>query len=1066
MSAQAGWEQAQWDETTTGSIITHAHFEDLRKRIFLMMYPLAGYYELDTDDVMPVNIGEIPFNGEATFNEPGKVRWKLRHYGHQRHPRGVEFWLNSTLIEEDAPGQGYNYTWPPFDINPDINYWDIEHNIGLGHLFVLTPNYNRYHDYDKNGTRKLVFHEAGDEDTPWADHEETWEGGAFCFLPQQTDGKEVNRTVQFLSATGAWKYKYDIREKTPFKRGTVYEPKSSGPIMSSLYFAYLKTPTVMARWWLYDNQYGFGTYLNNRPGESFKQRNVKLEQYADSKFSGSVDTNEAAYMNVAELILCDPKFGCNYDSEYTTNWEIEYSPDTYDNTHANFDRFPHVNDDLWGEHKSGFELALKKSGYYDWYFDVTYPYIPDSEVKLYLQGNPLTVAFPIGTWRRTWKYTMGRINPFYKAFETGDPTYEFQDEPYYGGWNSDFPEWNNFYEFKYNIVAAEGLWFEVEGDLTKESNTDPVTGEDIVGQYYYEVGGQVLVFSKAEINRSSITEVTHHCVWGNITGINYRGDDETDPQDRTRIYLDKVIRLDLADNLTMDGYAGWWASYDRRLSDRHDPDYQETTSLDETTQEPEVEWVYFLRPALVLNIRRVLNAFSLVDVSGEIDTEHRDGNSTDSISDAMDDYYASNWSNGTTDVGVYMVVRPFFNETYNYYAQRIKPVSTSYDLPNGMQVWVKAHCRDVYYDPLLVPPAGEFYYFTQSSGHLISYLITSDPADVETHYDFMEAEVDGRWLYFYPEILWPWRWADPGHAAGWFGGIARLDNLAFVLDGSDATMVADIDWLTLPPDTVWERDFTSSYQTTKDLSEPDTEPPQPDPAVWVTDPEFVFVVIDNEVDASGNHMKYEYFELVLRVKLVLHEDETPPIQYQILQDGEEVFGWHITREFDNLLRSYAIQDVFKDTQAIITSVISSSEINPLVVEVNDVSNLALGDELLILPRNLGPNAATKYWGIHTITTINSGTKQITLQNTEEDISYTGDGIPPLLQSKLYWANELSVGVQAYIDSFGEVWQVQARDSANPPNTGMPSERREAVLSSVTPWDAYDEWYRRRILQAP
>lgn len=79
---------------------------------------------------------------------------------------------------------------------------------------------------------------------------------------------------------------------------------------------------------------------------------------------------------------------------------------------------------------SAFELFLKNHGSYDWYFDTGHPWIPWWIYKNNkgVPSDPPNYPFPRGTWRRTWKHSMGRPgHPESKseyllwAGELGDP---------------------------------------------------------------------------------------------------------------------------------------------------------------------------------------------------------------------------------------------------------------------------------------------------------------------------------------------------------------------------------------------------------------------------------------------------------------------------------------------------------------------------------------------------------------------------------------------------------------------------------------------------------------------
>jgi hypothetical protein len=93
--------------------------------------------------------------------------------------------------------------------------------------------------------------------------------------------------------------------------------------------------------------------------------------------------------------------------------------DSYDDAIAGRDAslFASIREDFWGCNGSGFEWALKQTGAYDWYFDTAYPFFPNYLIDFYnksttiqsekdaIDGVRNAIA---GTWRRTWKYSIGK----------------------------------------------------------------------------------------------------------------------------------------------------------------------------------------------------------------------------------------------------------------------------------------------------------------------------------------------------------------------------------------------------------------------------------------------------------------------------------------------------------------------------------------------------------------------------------------------------------------------------------------------------------------------------------
>lgn len=170
--------------------------------------------------------------------------------------------------------------------------------------------------------------------------------------------------------------------------------------------------------------------------------------------------------------------------EETVNWTYWAVYETYgldyafiDIVNPDQDACPLMTDEIWGENGSAFELALKLTGDYDWYLDETYPYRSKLILDMAWEGqagqnenwwnetyttqlfngvevlsvadggsDPLADAYdacfptPVGTWRRTWPKSLGRIKPckmcdgerdapggFPTAANPGDWPYAFYD---------------------------------------------------------------------------------------------------------------------------------------------------------------------------------------------------------------------------------------------------------------------------------------------------------------------------------------------------------------------------------------------------------------------------------------------------------------------------------------------------------------------------------------------------------------------------------------------------------------------------------------------------------------
>jgi len=1117
--SQASWELFQWDEVESGNIITHYAFEDLRKRLYLMMFPLAGWYDTkwedefhpDADCIDPEVYDPPYIGGTSGVLYPGQQRWKVKHEPHETHNRIYEYWLNRTTVPDDLP-IGTTWPWPPTDINPVIDEWILKHSCGSVKC-ILTADYNRYHDFDTNSPRKFACHEKCDA-LGW---EETWIENTHVFLPTQAAPEEMERPIQFLKADTAWWYKYNVKTKKAFARSILYEPKSSGPIMSPFKWAYIQDGGLLYYFGI-GHQYTYGGWNVNYPGKDYARRNIKLEEYwpwakndsgGRGRFSGvSFGGYNVPIMNIAELRLCDSQWRYHYDSVYQANWEFDSvnNGEEYDDENSAFNRYPQVNDEYWGCNASGFELALKKNDSYDWYFDFTYPFVPRRDVKTIGLGGSPVYAVPIGTWRRTWKYTMGRINPFYRAYEEGDPSYEEQAgwEPYWSGWNSHFPTWDNFYNETNKIVAAELLHFDLKGDINETQLEEPPTP-------IYDIGNQVLLYSTASIDRTSMEEVYYNCAWGNILNVEYLEEDNV-----TRIHIDRVATILNFPSLTLESYVGWYAGVDTRLSSRHDPDRFEIRSKaappnlpywnDETAylkgsiviypeedgniyialddivrnapnpqinetwwfvaeNEPDspslvMEWIYDLKPEILLHVREVMSQFVLIDMwNAAMSSEWRCGDWSSGIDGwnygappgaAIRKFNVTPWGSCAAVDKEIQTILDYLPEWHSGNAKmvavRVRPTIEYDKLPDDWVFYWFASCTDI----ATVPANDPEYHFAQQSGNLRTD-VWHDAGFIKTHYDYLSGKANDDWIEFYPQIVFPYVWWKR-LTKYWARGYAIIKNLTWSTMSGGYDIIAQSNWIDNHPESIWERDFTNAHQTEQDLSIIDTKPPTPNPAVWKKTPEITFEVLDHLLDETNHQTAYERINLVLKVELVYHEDETPPVWYRVLQNGEPRL-WHLSNKFSEVLESYNVQDVFKFGTHIIGAG-GGADVDVFEIEVTDPSVFEEGVKVLILPRQID-ECYSIHLGSHTVDSTTATT--VTLLSDIGTAGWHDDDDDYLPGRGIYFRDQLSPTVIAKIVSSMANWQCQTQDSMSPPNVSQKSKMRDAEYTEETAWEIYEEW---------
>jgi len=348
--------------------------------------------------------------------------------------------------------------------------------IDFNNDWVRTINDSLYHTYDNNSHRYIIKADST-KDLTYTLNFAMFESKDY--LPEQVDPKEqippyYGRNTKSIH----WKY----GNKVPIKAKQITNPAKLGAINPVDFDGYKGVSWVgvgvgndkqYIRSGIYTItslghlaiRYGIIPPLKNNSNQS------PVEWWEDTKY-------DPAIQNMVEL-ACEAEGWCmEVDNDYKENWfkmkHPSYGSDTlnsnlelwlYGNVTGrtyqyaysdlgigayrpeydiSMPKYALLNDELWGENSSAFELILKKLGpsYYDWYYDDVTPYMSGSILKakgkFYAETNfalwtfPVTIngktfnsqgeakakeggvadaiwPRPVGTWRRTWKYSLGYV---------------------------------------------------------------------------------------------------------------------------------------------------------------------------------------------------------------------------------------------------------------------------------------------------------------------------------------------------------------------------------------------------------------------------------------------------------------------------------------------------------------------------------------------------------------------------------------------------------------------------------------------------------------------------------
>lgn len=356
-----------------------------------------------------------------------------------------------------------------------------------------------YHCYDQNAHRYIL---KGDFDSLLFLYFAAWRADEYLSI--QTDPKEQVPPYFFVDKENAhWKYggKVPIRKNqisNPAKLGPVnqclaaaWQTQSSGWVAIATHRQYL-TATLRAvgtgymitygdvpplkiwlsprDWW---EQLKYDTALQNMVEYTVEQYGWMMTVDNDYKINWFAvnhpswmppeSQQQVPYLLEYELYNGDVQ-GRTYQQVYAEKGISAYRPDCDPSMPA----YAELHDELWGENGSAIELILKKLGsnYYDWFYDDITPFISERihkfRAKFLASENPQYWQFPttihgvvcnnledvanvcwpipLGTWRRTWKRTLGyvREGKMRDSSRGEPPCHNYEDY----SWNDPYGEYH------------------------------------------------------------------------------------------------------------------------------------------------------------------------------------------------------------------------------------------------------------------------------------------------------------------------------------------------------------------------------------------------------------------------------------------------------------------------------------------------------------------------------------------------------------------------------------------------------------------------------------------------
>ena len=298
---------------------------------------------------------------------------------------------------------------------------------GYGTCWVRTVNPYLYHHYDKNSHRRIVrTHYDSDTDDHYI-----YDNLACDWLPVQVDPKEQTEPVLYRDTN---RKRWIYGSKVGLQKHQLTDTASMGPIRALIDE---ESPNT--------NQYRCDT-----SDQEYPESDEAFEPRVNSKLTSS------ALQSMVEYYVSSYNWYAPVDDAYKANWIAKNaaagdplsggSSPCYNETYGQSGTYnPAKNPaqpsyaplchEYFGCNGSAFEKLLKDYGEFDWWFDKATPFTPgwvlSARWSMINEGSPppgeaaadKAYPKPTGTWRRTWKYSLGKIHPVrMQAKEAGDPT--------------------------------------------------------------------------------------------------------------------------------------------------------------------------------------------------------------------------------------------------------------------------------------------------------------------------------------------------------------------------------------------------------------------------------------------------------------------------------------------------------------------------------------------------------------------------------------------------------------------------------------------------------------------
>jgi hypothetical protein len=916
-----------------GIAIDHLYFEDLRKIIWMLEHQDAGNYDdsaLDWNNVaLPAYTEQNPIykyagdwevttfdtsHGLGTY-DPATQSWSGR-WLRWRNTR--DLYNHDVYITKAPPFSG-----PPTNIHTADNVW-VTSNAN----WELAPSPNYYHDWDVNFPGKAHYIDIVTYEGVEIARDERY-CPASKFYPKQTDPKEQ---LQNAIYTDTQLKDYRFGAKVAFDHYAISNPGAMGAVFSA-----------WNRWaWdsiaeaVFQKRWGYGNYGGVFYGNQYANTRNQPQDNAPSVDGVDWTLNSKcgdALQPKIELILSYGGFRLLADATYEANFKIfnswaeresPLSPSDAVDTDPSWNQYPNVEDELWGENESGFELLLKKRGSYDWYFDTAFPYIP-SQFGYWAAktehgqngGSPPDFGLPegsswkkewgctsdaanplIGTWRRTWHNSLGRVSPFMRSGGMGEPThrkdtwahatriptYGVADDRWYGARTNQMPILSDFDNQDASITKISDYEFTVSGDKTAD----------------LKIGWMIHLCDTTDA-------ALEYVLPAYALSVQYDGTNT------------KIVCSELIGDYTK-------ICWNKEISQRHDGI---NASWKIIAGVMSYKIYYYPTAELMLEMKELLETINVADayvltdyrwITGE-ENEGAPGMVTALVSFSDEDLTSGYDRYGDDGVGGAWSAHCTFS---SYLSRIYTEVILKQYLYDGAWVWgdaplgkwyqafamkmqwfvtgtltedqeekVLAACPKTILVPFAIPeiiegqPGGpqRFSQYASSGGITITNYLVPAPGTGKVHYVYGPMEVNGKWYVFAPQNLFPslkLYFEEPYIAKSEVGSA----EIYFSVNTARRYAVV-LDW-DLTPESVWERSFLG-HRVAPVTPKKDTKPPRPDPPVFHLNPQAIFTYVPKVGTYGEEGYEPPRFELGTSADIVLCEDleGSDPVKYQTVCNEDE-----------------------------------------------------------------------------------------------------------------------------------------------------------------------------------